>query len=147
MALTNQIVRRARKTDCKWIYKFICDLEQCIFEYNAFENIYIRNIGNPENIYLVSEADELISGYISCHGQFLLHHAGRVLEIQELYVVEEFRSKGIGQLLIQSLESALIDLDYKSLEVTANSKREKTHGFYKKLGFEFTHLKFTKNKE
>jgi (aminoalkyl)phosphonate N-acetyltransferase len=146
MKQAQPIVRRAVVKDCKWIYKFICDLEETEFEYSNFEDLYIRNITNPENIYLVAEVEGLISGFISCHGQTLLHHGGRVFEIQELYVKEEFRDKGIGQLLIKNLESELSKLDYKSLEVTANRKRTKTHDFYRKMGFEFTHLKFTKDK-
>jgi PhnO protein len=146
MTSTNFTVRSAKASDCKWIYRFVCDLEEASFDYANFEGLYARNIADPENIYLVAEADGLISGYISCHGQTLLHHAGRVFEIQELYVSREFRSIGIGQLLVNSLEAELSKLEYRSLEVTANSKREKTHDFYKKMDFKLTHLKFTKNK-
>jgi PhnO protein len=139
-------VRLAVKSDCKWIYDFVCTLEETKFEYSAFEEIYIQNITNLDNIYLVAEVDEAISGYISCHGQTLLHHGGTVFEIQELYVKDEVRNKGIGQLLVKTLESELSKLDYKSLEVTANRKRTKTHDFYLKMGFEHTHFKFTKDK-
>ncbi len=139
-------VRQAVIKDCKWVYKFICDLEETEFEYSIFEYLFTRNIADPENIYLVAEADELLVGYISCHSQTLLHHAGRVFEIQELYVSKEFRNKGIGQLLIQNLESILSKLDYKSLEVTSNKRRIGAHEFYKRLGFESSHLKFTKSK-
>ncbi len=139
-------VRAARPEDCKSIYDFVCDLEENEFDYSTFESLYLRNISSPENIYLVSEGNGSISGYISCHGQVLLHHCARVFEIQELFVIQEFRNNGIGQLLVENLESRLSKLDYESLEVTANSKREKTHDFYKKMGFEFTHQKFTKSK-
>jgi (aminoalkyl)phosphonate N-acetyltransferase len=146
MAASNPVVRKARIEDCKRIYNIICDLEERIFEYSVFESLYKRNLDNPENIYLVTEEGRAISGYVSCHGQFLLHHGGRVFEIQELYVGPEFRSKGIGRLLLQNLEVALSQFDYKSLEVTANKRREKTHDFYTKMGFQFTHFKFTKEK-
>jgi len=146
MTFTHPIVRQACMEDCKLIYGFVCELEEWDFDYSIFENLYRRNLNNPENIYLVAEVNGFLSGYISCHGQFLLHHGGRVFEIQELYVAPEFRSNGIGQLLVQNLESALSLFDYRSLEVTAHKKREKTHDFYLKMGFHFTHLKFTKDK-
>ncbi len=146
MIPSQPIVRRASSKDCKCIYDFICDLEGSEFDYSNFAAIYSRNIADPENIYLVAEIDGLVSGYLSCHGQTLLHHAGMVFEIQELYVKEGFRNEGIGQFLFHKLESELKELDYKSLEVTANSKRIKTHDFYRKVGFELTHLKFTKEK-
>jgi len=146
MTFPHPIIRPARIEDCKQIYGFVCELEQCDFDYPIFESLYMRNLNNPENIYLCAEMNGLISGYISCHGQFLLHHGGRVFEIQELYVAPESRRNGVGRLLVQNLESALRLLSYQSLEVTANKKREKTHDFYLKMGFQFTHLKFTKGK-
>jgi PhnO protein len=146
MKPSRSIVRRAEPSDCQWIYNFVCDLEETQFDYPTFRNLYTRNIADPENIYFVAEVDGLLCGYISCHGQTLLHHGGRVFEIQELYVSEEFRNKGVGQLLVKNLEFELSKLDHQSLEVTANNKRKKTHDFYKKMGFEFSHLKFTKSK-
>ncbi len=145
MPFANSTARKACSEDCKQIYNFVCDLEEHEFEYSIFENLYLRNITNPENIYLVAEEAGILSGYISCHAQFLLHHGGRVFEIQELYVVPEFRKMGVGKLLVETLESTLHQLDYQSLEVTANKKREKTHDFYAKMGFQFSHLKFTKS--
>ena len=73
----------------------MCALEENDFEYAVFENIFTRNISHPENVYLVAEMDGIISGYISCHGQYLLHHGGLVFEIQELYVKQEFRNAGL----------------------------------------------------
>ena len=147
MTLPDHIARPARVEDCKWIYGFVCELEQCDFDYPVFKELFIRNISDINNVYLVAEKEGAVSGYVSCHGQYLLHHGGLVFEIQELYVKEEFRNKGLGQFLIQKLESALSQFDYRSLEVTANKKREKTHDFYVKMGFELTHFKFTKAKE
>ena len=77
MPSANHIVRPAKISDSKWIYSFVCDLEETLFEFSNFKDIYARNIANPENIYLVAQGDGLISGYISCHGQSLLHHGGR----------------------------------------------------------------------
>ncbi|GAC1444486.1 MAG: hypothetical protein NVSMB63_13900 [Sediminibacterium sp.] len=139
-------VRSADSDDATSIFQFICELEESSFDYTVFESYYITNIRNLNYIYLVAVNDvNTVIGYISCHGQILLHHCGKVFEIQELFVVEEYRHRGIGQLLLQSVESSLAKQDVKSLEVTANNNRIQTHAFYKKSGFSQTHLKFTRH--
>jgi (aminoalkyl)phosphonate N-acetyltransferase len=96
-------------------------------------------------LYYIAESHEREAlGFISCHIQNLLHHCGKVAEIQELFVRQENRAEGIGQALVKFVEQELIALNCISFEVTAQNKRLQTHDFYKKMGFEQTHLKFTK---
>jgi PhnO protein len=139
-------IRKANRNDVDVIYGFICSLEDTIFDANLFATFYHDNIANKNNFYFVAEDpnDSKIVGYISCHGQLLLHHLGMVFEIQEMFVEESYRNLGIGHTLIQYLESALPG-NSKSLEVTAQNKRISTHEFYQLNGFESSHLKFTKS--
>jgi PhnO protein len=139
------IIRFAKDEDSREIFRLICELEETEFEYVVFEGYYRENICNKDYIYLVAADDggEVI-GYLSCHGQILLHHMAKVFEIQELFVKENYRNQKVGQLLIQSLEEQLKKEGYRFLEVTANIKRLNTHRFYIKCGFVQTHLKFTK---
>jgi PhnO protein len=83
-------------------------------------------------------------GFISCHIQNLLHHCGKVAEIQELFIKQAFRGQKIGEQLVKFIEQELIALNCVSIEVTAQNKRIHTHTFYKKMGFDQTHLKYTK---
>jgi len=139
------VIRKATIADANEIYGFICELEETNFSYPVFEHLYQTNILNPDFIYLVSILDESeIAGYISCHGQVLLHHCEKVFEIQEFFVRERYRGRGIGKQLLGSLEQVLKNTGSKFLEVTSHIKRGKTHKFYSKAGFLNTHLKFTK---
>jgi PhnO protein len=96
-------------------------------------------------VYLVAanNSGEAI-GFLSCHGQKLLHHAGSVYEIQELYVARNFRGTGIGKALMTFLEERLNNAGFQSLEVSANAKRTDAKKFYVKMGFEPTHIKLVK---
>ena len=86
----------------------------------------------------------LCVGYASVHAQWLLHHCGKVGEIQEMFVIADYRSKGVGSLLIQELMNVAERENFKILEVTANKKRLDTHRFYQRKGLEPTHFKFVK---
>jgi PhnO protein len=138
-------VRPAKTEDAKKVFEFICALEETYYDYTVFENYYARNLSNKDNIYLVAvdETNNVI-GYLSCHGQILLHHLSIVFEIQELFVEKEYRNHKVGQLLIETVEKKLKDNNYRFLEVTTNINRSDTHRFYKKCGFNKTHYKFTK---
>lgn len=142
----NITIRRAGEQDAETIYRFVCELEEMIFDPNLFYKYYLHNIGNSHNVYLVAEADEEVIGYIACHGQILLHHMNWVYEIHELYVDAAYRGKGLGKVLLTQLEAVLAKEEYDTLEVASNLKRERAHAFYRDNGFEQSHYKFIKNK-
>ena len=139
-------IRKADVGDMLTVYEQICELEEYTFEINAFQKIFYHNIKVENILYYIAEnktGDCL--GYISCHIQFLLHHCGKVAEIQELIVSKPYRGKGIGEKLVAHVEQLLKALDCVSFEVTAQNKRKKTHDFYSNVGFKQSHLKFTRN--
>ena len=138
-------LRTASENDLEIIYQFICSLEEEIFDFNHFEYIYIRNILNNDYYYIVAESENDLIGYISCHTQYLLHHCGKVAEIQELFVAKDHRGKGIGKLLVNFIEEKVMEAGCISFEVTANNRRNETHQFYTSMGFEFSHKKFIKS--
>lgn len=138
-------IRPAKNHDAKKIYQFLCALEEQIFDLGVFDLHYRSCLAGINNIYLVAaQADNEPIGYLSCHGQLLLHHGGIVYEIQELYVEPAWRKKGIGRMLLKALDEYLTRREWKSLEVTTNRKRPETIAFYTRNGFQLTHVKCTR---
>jgi PhnO protein len=146
MSGKNIKVRSASAEDADRIFDFISWLEEAIFDKTDFKKIYLENISNENNIYLVAvdESEEAI-GFISCHGQDLLHHGGMTFEIQELYVDRQYRERGVAHSLIKALFEELKTNECVSIEVAVNKERKLAHSFYSKLGFSSTHIKFTKS--
>jgi len=141
-------IRPAEINDAKKIYDFVCALEEKVFDYDRFYLDYRNNILGNNNVYLVAaDKENNAVGYISCHGQSLLHHGGMVYEIQELYVDEAWRKLGVGSTMLKALEMRLAKKDYRSLEVTSKSNRKKAIELYKKFGFEQTHVKLVRGKK
>ena len=143
--MSNIITRQATAADVTAIYRFVNELEDTVFDEKLFTEYYYRNLQLPNTHYLVAIEAGAILGYISCHGQILLHHCGLVYEIQEMFVDKEHRSKGIGALLLKALEEKISGDGYTLLEVSSNIKRKDTHRFYLSNGFSETHFKFTKD--
>lgn len=141
------IIREAQKSDVAEIYQLICLLEACTFDYALFKQIAETNLEQTNSYYFVAQVEDELVGFISIHVQFLLHHCGKVGEIQELIVKEKFRSKGIGELLIKKAVELAKTENLEQLEVTTNSRRTKAHQFYKNNNFIETSKKFVIYKE
>jgi len=138
-------IRKVEENDILTVYEQICLLEEFTFNINAFEKIFNHNMKDENVLYYLAESYEGEAlGFISCHIQNLLHHCGKVAEIQELFVRQENRAEGVGQALVKFVEQEIFTLHCVSFEVTAQNKRLQTHDFYKKMGFHQTHLKYTK---
>ena len=138
-------IRPVSTADAHSIWKLVCTLEEQAFDYHLLERLLAQNLQQPGYIYLLATDDNGgIYGYISCHGQVLLHHMGMVYEIQELVVLPGARGLGVGKKLVDALEKILQDRDCLSLEVTSSTRRTDAHRFYTSCGFTASHVKFTK---
>lgn len=94
--------------------------------------------------YLVADMAGTVVGFVSCHVQYLLHHCGKVGEIQELFVRPDHRNQRIGHQLVAALNQLAIQHGFIHLEVTTNQKRTDTVRFYERESFHRTHIKLVK---
>jgi (aminoalkyl)phosphonate N-acetyltransferase len=140
----NFIIRPASASDVALIYNFLCELEEETFDFQSFQYIFNHNLQNPDYHYFLAYDDTSCVGYASVHAQWLLHHCGKVGEIQEMFVIADYRGKGVGSVLMQKLMEIAQRDNFEILEVTANKKRLDTHRFYEKQGLQQTHFKFVK---
>jgi len=134
---------KAVDNDFEAIYSFINELEGQVFNREKQAEIFHQVIQHPNNIYLVAFDEDTPIGFISCHAQNLLHHSGLIGEIQEMFVVEKYRSFGVGKSLIENLILESKQKGFLQLEVTSSKRREKAHEFYLREGFLASHFKFT----
>ena len=138
-------IRNTEFKDLDAIYNFICELENEVFDYQIFKGIFEGNLQNLNYVYYVAEKGNQVVGFISFHTQKLLHHCGIVGEIQELYVVPNFRNQQIGRFLVNKVKDYAKTHKLKSIEVTSNKLRNENIQVYEHLGFRLSHNKFTIN--
>lgn len=134
-------IKRARLKDVDAVFAFILALERETLDRKTFNKIYIQNLENRNNIYLIAWDQEAV-GYLSCHTQGLLHHGCYVAEIQEMYVVPEKRGQGIGKQLLGELKIILKKRKVHRIEVTSQVHRTQAHRFYQGESFRLTSKKF-----
>jgi len=143
--LTAVVIRPATQQDGNAIYNFLCDLEDTTLNPTAFRAIFRHNLTNSLIHYLVAELNNDVIGFISCHVQYLLHHTGKVGEIQELYVRPAYRGRRIGKQLMAAVDDLALEHGFINLEVTTNQHRTATVQFYEQLAFHPTHYKLVKS--
>ena len=140
---SNLEIKKVKTQDLDFVYKSICELENEELDFEVFAAIFNENIANPNNLYLVAENENQGLGFISFHTQNLLHHCGRVGEIQEFFINENHRGKGIGKQLVEKILQYAEENKLKSIEVTTNKRRVENVLIYENLGFILSHNKFT----
>lgn len=134
-------IRAASLPDEPIIYQFVCTLEEVRLDRAAFQTIFVQNLANPAVHYFVAQKASVVVGFVSCHVQLLLHHSGRVGEIQELFVQPDVRQQGVGQRLVAEVKALAVRESFVSLEVTTNQKRDDAIKFYERALFTQTHVK------
>jgi (aminoalkyl)phosphonate N-acetyltransferase len=134
-------IKRARLQDFNTVFTFISALEKETFDKRVLRTLYVKNIQNKENVYLIAWQNVPV-GYVSCHIQSLLHHGGNVAEIQEMYVIPEARRQGIGKQLLEQLKIILRKRKVHRIEVTSQVHRTQAHRFYQGESFRLTSKKF-----
>ncbi|MFZ1805922.1 MAG: GNAT family N-acetyltransferase [Cyclobacteriaceae bacterium] len=135
------LIRKASLKDLADVYQFICELQGKVFDEGLMRTLYGENILNPYFIYLVAIDGNDLVGYASCHIQTLLHHAGKVAEVQEMFVKPNYRNNGVGKQLMDEIKRRVKEKGALQLEVTTRAVREKAIQFYIRESFEDSHKK------
>ncbi|MCL2705785.1 MAG: GNAT family N-acetyltransferase [Spirochaetaceae bacterium] len=136
-------IRKCRKDDADPVFKIICQLEGENPDVDDFNRVFLSNLENPEVFYIIAEFNSKIIGFASMHIQILLHHTGKVAEIQELFIDPVYRNRGFGEELLWYLRDIAVSENCKHLEISCNIVRDKASLFFSNRGLNPTHRKFT----
>jgi len=94
-------------------------------------------ISGENALLLVAELNGEVAGYV--HGEIVTYllFAGREMLVSELFVREEFRSKGVGQALMAAIEAEAVQRKCFRISVLNSRERESyKRGFYSGLGYD-----------
>ncbi len=132
---TNSLnIRQARVEDAQPITLLCKQLGYVISEEKI--QIYLKSLKTATEwiVYVACESENLILGWINV---YLTHGilADRQAEIGSLIVDENFRGKGIGNLLMQKAQIWAQQQGCSLIQVRSQTKRQQAHTFYQNLGY------------
>lgn len=135
------IVRKAKETDLSDVANLseIWVSESITYGLGASTEELLRN--NIGDYFWVAETNSQIVGYItgSIHvsdGLAVIEQGQHYLEVDEVYVHPEYRSRNIGHVMVDKLlEAAEGNGITRSVVYSATKQWQKIIGFYEKHGF------------
>lgn len=99
-------------------------------------------VNNTKEIIFVCEWNDEVVGYI--HGSpYELLFADSVINVLGFVVKEQYRSKGIGSILINHLEDWALKNGFSGIKILTNPRRVDAHRFYER--HDYVHTKDQKN--
>ncbi|WP_420411178.1 GNAT family N-acetyltransferase [Roseibium sp.] len=100
----------------------------------------------PEmDIYVALDAAGDVIGTYQIHFLKGLAFRGRPrVELESVHVRADQRGTGIGRLMMEHAEQLAKDANACMVQLTSNKEREGSHHFYKRLGYDQSHLGYKK---
>lgn len=89
---------------------------------------------HPDILFWVAEQDDQVVGFLLCFVQYLWHQPFRELMLYEIGVRESARRQGIGRVLVETMESWMLEHDVADVWVPADNSG--AEAFYRACGFE-----------
>lgn len=93
-------------------------------------------IGHPEfgEIWMICD-DGVPIGYIVINWGYSLEFGGRLAFVDEMFVEDEYRNRGIGRRSIEFVEERCRFLNIKALYLEVAKENMTAQGFYQRVGF------------
>jgi len=139
----NIVIRNAQPSDAPAILTLLDQLGYPDFDLQQVAekiNLYSK----PDYALLVAVVNNQAVAFSAIHWFSLLHWHGAMGRITAFCVEASFRSKGVGQALLQATEARLFEEGCIKLEVTSNQRRASAHNFYLKAGYAEDSRRFVK---
>lgn len=138
------LIRACRLSDVHFVQQAIEELSMHSFNSELFSKTLEQNLSDKNLHYFIAEYNGTNAGFASLSIQMHLHHEGPVAEVQELVVMPDYRSTGIGKQLLDHLVILAQQQGCCLVELASSTARIDAHRFYLREGFTDSHHKFTR---
>lgn len=108
--------------------------------HSVYIDAFSKIDADPDNDLIVATLDDRIVGMMQLTlTQYLTHAGSRRATVEGVRVQEQFRSRGIGELMIQHAVKWARDRRCAMIQLTSDKSRAGAIRFYQRLGFVASH--------
>ena len=139
------VIRQLENKDLEQSFTLLNELYEGKIQHDIFTRKYQDNL-NDNNFYgIVAEKDNIITGVLISRLISRLVKSKDILFVDDLIVNKDYRSNGIGKLLLQSAIDYAVEKNCEVIELTSYITNKNSHRFYGNNGFKKQHYKFKKS--
>jgi len=142
----NFIIRVAENRDCASISNLCGQLGYPSTEDEIEYRLNKINLDENHVIYVAESSQNNVIGWIHAYICQILESDFKV-ELGGLIVDEQYRRKGVGKHLLDSVEKWASDKGCTKISVRSGSTRKEAHVFYEKVGYKKVKEQYTFRKE
>ncbi|CAN5174011.1 GNAT family N-acetyltransferase [soil metagenome] len=107
---------------------------------DSFKEVFTSS----SNFIYVAEDQGNLLGFATASIRYVIRYPRPILELDELFVREELRGKGIGKMLMEKVEDLAHEYNCCRIFVGSFYERTSGHKFYEALGYENKGYQFLK---
>jgi len=109
---------------------------------NLIKKEFNEALKSRKHLILFVKEDKKIIGYL--HSTFFSNPYSKGGYVEDIFIIKEFRRKGIAKKLINEFIKILKEKGYKKIHLSVNTKNIGAIKLYEKLGFEIYHYDLKK---
>jgi len=115
-------------------HKYDSDLKMDWAQSETGKKYFTDVLNNPEAICLIAEEDDKLVGYLVATPKDINYRLSKYIEIENMGVSPNFRSKGIGAQLVNKCLELAKKNGYQKVYVNAYFENTKAIAFYERCG-------------
>ncbi len=128
-------IRKAGETDRAAVTALMHEDTSSSGEGSPLTEDYVSTyLASPNSCILLADTGEGTAGLLSYSIRPDLFHAGNSALIEDLFVREKFRNRGIGRKLVEAVLESLAETDCREVSVTVMPENRDAIRFYRRLG-------------
>ena len=136
------LLRAPEERDLESISRLLVELEHPAGAAEVRRRLDALRQLDPEGFLVVADAGGQAVGLVAAHLTPMLHRAQPVGRITTLVVAADQRGRGVGGLLLAAAEGWCRERGASRIELTSADRREESHGFYERRGWQREGLRF-----
>lgn len=138
-------IREAREADYKELMKLYDEFVEEERYSQGREDSFQEVLASTENFVYVAEDDGKLVGFVTFSMRWVVRYPTPIAEMDELYVKPDYRRKGLGTQLVDTIMKKAGELGCSRMFLRTHFKQEAAEELSKKMGFTHTGHHFIKD--
>jgi PhnO protein len=123
----------------------ISDYDEIVRLYNLFvgearysdhkHDSFNKVLENPNNFVFIVEDEKKLIGFASFSVRDVIRYPKPIAELDEFFILEEFRNRGVGRRLMEEVEEKAKELHCHRLSIETGYAHKDAHAFYEQIGY------------